>query len=167
LKNLTEEKLQDSYGYIQLSENETLLNNYLNKFDNKIKEFKFIDGKPMLKTDKWIYLNEFGDGIKSFIFMVCGLFKSTNGYLFIDEIENGIWYQKFSLVWEVIENLSNKLNVQVFVTTHSKEIVEKTINIKNISLVELFKRKENIKNILLDKEMLVSELEQEHEIRRG
>ena len=167
LKNLTEQKLQDSYGYIQLSENEALLNNYLNEFDNNIKEFKFIDGKPMLKTDKWVHLNEFGDGMKSFIFIICGLFKATESYMFIDEIENGIWYKKFSLMWKIIEDLSKELNVQIFATTHSIEVIKSLINTnyKDISLIELGIKNEEVYSITYNYECLKDEIEQNHEVR--
>ncbi|MEP7268278.1 MAG: AAA family ATPase [Saprospiraceae bacterium] len=43
--------------------------------------------------------------------------------LLIDEIENGIHYSAHEEFWENLLKLSQKLNVQIFATTHSREMI--------------------------------------------
>jgi len=100
-----------------------LLNEYLNKmFD--ISKIDTINDEPYLMMDSWIKLSETGQGIKTFINIIFSMFILKNRTLFIDEIENGIHYSLFDDFWEIILNLSEDRNIQVFATTHSKECIE-------------------------------------------
>lgn len=47
-----------------------------------------------------------------------------NGYLLIDEFENGLHYSVQEKLWEVIFYLAERLNIQVFATTHSLDCVD-------------------------------------------
>ena len=44
-----------------------------------------------------------------------------NSLVLIDEFENGLHYSVQHQLWKVINDLSTKLNVQVFATTHSMD----------------------------------------------
>ena len=44
-------------------------------------------------------------------------------YLFIDEIENGIHHTVQKDVWKAIGQTAHELDIQVFATTHSLEMV--------------------------------------------
>jgi AAA15 family ATPase/GTPase len=51
--------------------------------------------------------------------------------LLIDEFENGLHYSIQENLWNIIFSLTQKLNIQVFVTTHSEDSIrcfEKTLN---------------------------------------
>jgi AAA15 family ATPase/GTPase len=50
--------------------------------------------------------------------------NSKEGVLFIDEIENGIHYSIQEKLWEKLLELAEKLNVQVFATTHSWDCID-------------------------------------------
>ena len=171
LSNLNFERLKNYYKYIQLADKEEYLNKLINSFDKEIEEFKFIDDEAMLKKNgKYFNLNEFGDGIKRFIFVILGLFKAKDGFLFIDEIENGIHYSKLDSLFELIFNLSKTNNIQVFISTHSKECIEsyakvaKKLNDKNITFIELIKNND-IKAMIYPYEWFIDEIEQNHEVR--
>jgi len=43
--------------------------------------------------------------------------------LLIDEIENGLHYSVLENVWRAIDKAATELNVQIFATTHSREMV--------------------------------------------
>ena len=45
------------------------------------------------------------------------------GLIFIDEIENGIHYSVQKDVWNAIGKLARDLDIQVFATTHSLEMI--------------------------------------------
>ena len=113
------------YSAIQKKDAEVELNDILNDFDSSIEAFKIIDDKPQCKVSgQYLELTELGDGVRHFVSIVTSLYASENGYLFIDEMDNGIHYTVLDELWRVILTLSQKLNVQVFATTHSKECIE-------------------------------------------
>jgi AAA15 family ATPase/GTPase len=59
------------------------------------------------------------------------LVNSDNGFLLIDEFENGLHHSIQEKLWEIIFDLSNKLNVQIFVTTHSEDCISGFENVLN------------------------------------
>jgi AAA15 family ATPase/GTPase len=114
-----------SYGSVQKKDDEDKLNKLINVFDNNIVAFKIIEEKPQCKVENdYLEITEFGDGVRHLISIVTSLYQSENGYLFIDEIDNGIHYTMLDKLWEIVLDVSSKLNVQVFATTHSKEGIE-------------------------------------------
>lgn len=86
--------------------------------DNRIPLVK-IDG-----IDEPLPLKSMGDGITRLFHMIVALVNAQDGLLLIDEFENGLHWSVQSKVWEVIFQLSEKLNVQVFATTHSRDCIE-------------------------------------------
>jgi AAA15 family ATPase/GTPase len=100
------------------------------------------------------------------------MFSHENTTIYLDEIENGIHFKNIDKLWEIILNVSKKQNIQVFITTHSKECinsyykVSKEMEEKDISFINLSKNKQNkVIAIVLDSKMFYSEIEQNHEIR--
>lgn len=102
-----------------------------------------------------------GDGINRILSIILALVNSDNGYLLIDEFENGLHYSIQAKVWQIIFELAQELNVQVFATTHSNDSVEafaKTLeNNPNFegSLYRLEKKSENIKAHNFSKEEIM------------
>lgn len=45
------------------------------------------------------------------------------GIILIDEIENGLHYCVIADVWKVLADAARRLNVQIFATTHSGEMI--------------------------------------------
>ena len=76
-------------------------------------------------------LRSMGDGINRILTMILALVNSDNGFLLIDEFENGLHHSIQEKLWEIIFNLANILNVQVFVTTHSEDCISGFENILN------------------------------------
>ncbi len=170
---LSDSELIDVYKVVQKFDKENELNNYVQEFDNSIKNFKVIGDKPQCKTNgEYRDITEFGDGLKHYISIICALYACENGYLFIDEIDNGIYYDHLDRLWEIILTLSEKTNCQVFATTHSKEMLEsfarvaKKLDEQDICYTLLVKDKQQeIKTISFDYEMLDYSIAQEHEVR--
>ena len=94
-----------------------------------------------------------------------------DGHLFIDEIDNGIHYIQLDEIWKIIFEVSKELNCQVFATTHSKEMIESfTRSVikqedKEVSFIEFGLKDNEIQTLVYDYDMLVDEIEQNHEIR--
>lgn len=162
-----------NYSAIQKKDEEFFLNNILNKFDDKIEAFKIIDEKPQCKVgDDYLEITEFGDGVRHLVSIVTSLYTCENGYLFIDEIDNGIHYTQLDEIWNIILEVSKKLNVQVFATTHSKECIESYVRVsqkledKDISFIELGRNKNNeLDSIIMDSERLFRYLKEGNEVR--
>lgn len=163
------EELKEVYKTVQFKDKDIEVNEFLKNFSFKNPKFKIIDGKPYLKTDdsdEYTQISKYGDGIKHYISIICSLYACENGYLFIEEIENGIHYTLYDKLWEIIFKISQEQNVQVFVTTHSKECIEcfnivsqKQNNVDTIYF-EMGQNKENKKIFMrnLDNEQLNYEL---------
>ena len=66
-----------------------------------------------------IPLRRLGDGVTRLFGMALALVNSKGGVLLIDEIENGIHYSVQESLWRFILDVSRRLNVQVFATSHS------------------------------------------------
>ena len=158
------EELKEVYKTVQFKDKDVEVNEFLKSFHFKNPKFKIIDDKPYLKTDdsdEYTPINKYGDGIKHYISIICSLYACENGYLFIDEIENGLHYTLYDKLWEIIFQIAQEKNIQIFVTTHSKECIEsfnaisQNTNHNITAYIELGKDKQgNIKANIMDKEQL-------------
>lgn len=164
--------MQDMIDELKLNETYPLINSYLQEIFN-IEQIDIIKNKIMLKqNNKFKPLNDFGDGIKHFINILMILFSNKNTTVFFDEIENGIHFSNLDKLWEIILTVSKKQDIQVFATTHSQECINSFSKMSNqledeeINFINLSKNKNNdVVSIVLDREMLLGELEQSHEVR--
>lgn len=78
----------------------------------------------------------YGEGLQR-IFFISLLFASAqNGVILIDEFENAIHTELIGKFAPFIHTLSNTFNVQVFLTSHSKECIDSFV--KNVPQVEDF-----------------------------
>jgi AAA15 family ATPase/GTPase len=68
-------------------------------------------------------VNLMGGGIAKVLSVILASFEAQNGILLIDEIENGLHYSAQETIWKAVFSLAQKLNVQVFATTHSRECI--------------------------------------------
>lgn len=160
------EELKEVYKTVQFKDKDIEVNEFLKNFSFKNPKFKIIDGKPYLKTDdsdEYTQISNYGDGVKHYISIICSLYACEYGYLFIDEIENGIHYTLYDKLWKIIFQLADEQNVQVFVTTHSKECIEsfnRISNNENTVYFEMAKNKKTDKIFIrnLDNEQLSYEL---------
>jgi len=106
-------------------------------------------------------LSSYGEGVRRLLSIIIAMVSAQNNYLCIDEFENGIHYSVLPQLWETILVLAEKLNVQVFATTHSGDCVNAFQQALNESdapdtgqLIRLKERKGEIKATLFDAEDL-------------
>lgn len=81
--------------------------------------------------DDPVPLRSMGDGINRILTIILALVNCENGYLLIDEFENGLHYSVQQKLWEIIFDLAEKLNIQIFVTTHSYDCIETFAEVLN------------------------------------
>ncbi|WQY55389.1 ATP/GTP-binding protein [Helicobacter pylori] len=85
------------------------------------------ENTPLEKSPKRL-LNSFGLGFIKFFIMASILIDNRVKYLFIDEIESGLHYTKMQEFLKALFELAQKLQIQIFATTHNKEFLLNAIN---------------------------------------
>lgn len=105
--------------------------NILRQFDESIADIcytKADDGTYLesIITEQGIVMpfSVYGDGIKKILYILNKLFDATDSILLIDEIETGLHKKYYDILFPVIFALANKLNVQLFIATHSIEAID-------------------------------------------
>lgn len=96
--------------------------------DSRFLDVEQIKGRFLVKLDGinpfYMDLANFGDGVQR-IFSNCVLFAAAKGgVVLIDECESGIHNSLFGQFASFISRLSDAFNVQVFLSTHSKECID-------------------------------------------
>lgn len=76
---------------------------------------------------KALPLNVFGDGMKKAILLLSAVVKARDGILLLDEFETAIHTSAMDRIFSWILESAKRLNVQVFLTSHSKEAIEKVL----------------------------------------
>ena len=83
--------------------------------------------RPLIYADiglgKLIPLSSLGDGMNRLASLILAMGETAQGVIFIDEIENGLHYTIQKDVWKIIGQIARNLNIQVFATTHSLEMI--------------------------------------------
>lgn len=78
-----------------------------------------------LKNDSRRYrLSAMGDGINRILTVILSMLNCKNGIFLLDEFETGLHYSVQEQLWDIVYNLSQKLNIQVFATSHSRDCIE-------------------------------------------
>lgn len=72
-------------------------------------------------------LNMYGDGMKKAVLLMSAVVKAENGILLLDEFETAIHTSAMDKVFRWILKTCRKLKIQVFMTSHSKEAIDKIL----------------------------------------
>lgn len=116
--------------------------NALKLIEKKIIGFTFVDNEvigippgskfdqrsriPLVKLEgleEKVPLKCLGEGMTRVLHIILALVNAKNGYLLVDELENGLHWSVQELLWKIIFQLSEQLNVQVFCSTHSRDCI--------------------------------------------
>lgn len=73
----------------------------------------------------------YGDGVKKILYIYKKLFDATDSILLIDEIETGLHKKYYDRLFPVVFELAKKLNVQLFIATHSMEAIDAILSYGN------------------------------------
>lgn len=95
-----------------------------------------------------------------------------NGVLLVDEIGTGVYYEAQTDMWRLLLEIAQRLNVQIFVTTHSWDCIaafqEALDQIEDSSVGKLFRlsrKGDNIRAIDYPSEKLGVAVRQNIEVR--
>lgn len=104
--------------------------------------------KILSRTNKKaLPLNVYGDGMKKAVLLMSAVVKAKNGVLLLDEFETAIHTSAMDKTFRWILETCQKLNVQLFLTSHSKEAIDKVLKCSTelqdkIAVYTLYKEKE-------------------------
>lgn len=104
--------------------------------------------KILSRTNKKaLPLNVYGDGMKKAVLLMSAVVKAKNGILLLDEFETAIHTSAMEKTFRWILETCQKLNVQLFLTSHSKEAIDKVLKCSTelqdkIAVYTLYKEKE-------------------------
>lgn len=117
-------------------------------------------------------LQNMGDGMNRILTVILALVNAENGYLLIDEFENGLHHSVQEKLWTIIFELSRKLNIQIFVTTHSNDCIKGFVSVLNDAtnstdgkLIRLDNKNGMIKQVEFDAKELKIATDRDIEIR--
>ena len=77
-----------------------------------------------LGYERLVPVNIVGYGIVRLLSIITTISFYEDGIVLIDEIENGLHYSSLKVLWKTIFEVAHQNNVQLFITTHSKETLE-------------------------------------------
>jgi AAA15 family ATPase/GTPase len=136
-ENMPNRKLAALWDLTSLTDLESEVISALRLIDDRVSGVAFVEdisrGRasdnriPLVKIkgiDEPLTLKSMGDGITRLFHIIVALVNARNGLLLIDEFENGLHWSVQPKVWDIVFQLSKRLNVQVFATTHSRDCIK-------------------------------------------
>jgi|GEM_PF-166076 len=124
----------------------------LKEFDEEIVDIRYINDEqryvPVIEnksSSEYIPLSMYGDGMKKALTMLNAIVSCENGIVLIDEFETALHISAMKKVFQFVINIAKQLNVQLFLTTHSIEALDKLLessseDLNNISVIRLKKK---------------------------
>ncbi len=76
------------------------------------------------KSPERFPLKSMGDGMTRLFHLILALANAKDGALLVDEFESGLHWSVLPKVWDTVFTLAERLNVQVFATTHSRDCIQ-------------------------------------------
>jgi predicted ATPase len=68
-------------------------------------------------------LRSLGEGMNRLFGLILAIVNAKDGLLLLDEVESGLHYSVLPEVWRLLFTVAQRLNVQVFATTHSWDCI--------------------------------------------
>ena len=116
-----------------------------------------------------------GSGFSRLLEMTLAFAEVSDGSILVDEVENGLHHSVLPGIWEAINRLSKKFDVQVFATTHSYECIQAAFSAFedygdlddfNLMRIQWSRKRERFESVhYTDKEALKYGLEYPMEVR--
>jgi len=137
---ISQDELSDEWDKIALTEHEDVVKQALRIIAPEFENLTFVrydDGRSAVRPNfqrsakvklstvpRPVPLNSLGDGMLRVLQLALKLFPAKGGFLLIDEFENGLHYSVQEKVWALLFDMAEKLDIQVFATTHSWDCIE-------------------------------------------
>jgi AAA15 family ATPase/GTPase len=117
-------------------------------------------------------LPQLGHGFSRLVYLYCSLLVTQAKLALIDEIENGIHYSSLPTLFQGIQDIAAKHDVQTMMTTHSWDCIRaayKTFadadNLNDFQLIRLERDGDNVRAVVINDEALDTVMEAGYEVR--
>lgn len=117
----------DGIGKMLQEKRKDVLLEGLQKIDPRIRDIQISTTRVVLADigiKSFIPLNLLGDGLLHMINLVSHVDGTRDGVLMIDEFGSGFHVSCAEYIWKVLIEQSRNYDIQVFMTTHSKDVIE-------------------------------------------
>jgi hypothetical protein len=84
----------------------------------------------MKSTGERVPLGSLGDGVTRLLGLLLAVSVSSQGFAMIDEIDTGLHFSIMRKMWEMVIEIAERLDVQVFATTHSLDCLNGLANLQ-------------------------------------
>lgn len=98
----------------------------LRVIEPRIERVAFRASAPVVKLrdlEVVLPLGSLGGGMRHLLALVLNLLSARGGFLLVDEIDTGLHYSVMVDMWRLLIESAKRIDVQVFVTTHSLDCV--------------------------------------------
>lgn len=132
--SLTSEKMIELFDQVVLTPEEALVTEALQTIERSIERIASVGSEKsrysgsrsgfvvrLANGDQRIPIGSMGDGIWRMLGLTLAIVNARNGVLLVDEIDTGLHFSAMSDMWKLIWKTANRLNVQVFATTHNSD----------------------------------------------
>lgn len=152
------------FDKISLSAEEKYIVEALHVIDPDIEKLNFLNDDLQKRRIPYVTLkgkekrhrlSSMGDGINRVLTIILALLNCKGGILLLDEFETGLHHSIQIRLWKIIFMLSEKLNIQVFVTSHSQDCINSFVEANNKQkgkLIRLENRNGNVVAVNYDDE---------------
>ncbi|MEM6248823.1 AAA family ATPase [Shewanella vaxholmensis] len=109
-----------------------LVVDFVKKIDNNITDIRLVDDGEVKRfvveskrtKDKDLDVTYYGEGLQRVFYIALAFSSCRNGVICIDEFETAIHFSLLIEFTKFVQELSEVFNVQVFLTSHSKECID-------------------------------------------
>ncbi|MDJ0772298.1 MAG: AAA family ATPase [Mastigocoleus sp. MO_167.B18] len=132
--SLTTQKMTELFNQVVLTPEEELLTESLQTVEPKIKRIASIGTERyrpsdsrggffvrLSDTSQRVPIGSLGEGVWRMLGLALATVCASDGVLFIDDIDTGLHFSVMSDMWKLVCKTAERLNVQVFATTHNSD----------------------------------------------
>lgn len=168
--------LRDKFSEVQRKKRVHEVVSLLKEVEPALEDMRLLDPPGLLYADagaaELMPLNLMGGGILKLLNTALAMLTMQDGFVIIDEIENGLDYSSQQKLWGAIFSWAQKLNVQVFASTHSMECIrafnecaEGGLFGADAKLFRIERKGENFRAVEYTRELLAEFLDSNWEVR--
>lgn len=125
LDHLNHRATKESLNRLINSRKLDTLNEYCKKFNDDISQIMISNNYiKVIENSKKVDLKFMGQGFQTYLSYISSILLK-NKFICIDNIETGLHFEHIDLILKIILEQSIQNDIQFFITTHSKELLEK------------------------------------------
>ena len=145
--------------------------------DNRINKIRIDPGEDGnqvivdIGLSELLPVSQIGQGVYRLMAIMAEIIGESPNILLIDEVENGLHHSVHETVWKGLAETAEKLDVQIFATTHSGECLQAAhsafLSRKNydLAVIQLFRVQSGVQGRVLDRKYIETGIEGNIDLR--